>query len=137
MFEFKDDYLVGVTAIDEQHKQLFRLAQRFHDAVMAHKGKAMLLELLDALLRYTTGHFRVEERLMAGIGYPEQESHQVQHRELRERLLASQERFENGEMVTIQLLQFMTRLTAHITSTDRELGEFHRTKTSPPQSLAS
>lgn len=126
MFEFKDDYLVGVTTIDEQHKQLFRLAQRFHDAIMDHKGKAMLGELLDALLRYTTAHFQVEERLMAAIGYSELQQHEGHHRDLRERLLVLQERFESGETVTIQLLQFVSRLTAHITSTDRDFGEYHR-----------
>jgi hemerythrin len=128
MFEWKDEYLVGVTAIDGQHKQLYRLAARFHDAIVANKGKAMLDELFDALLRYTTGHFQVEERLMAAIDYPEREKHLVLHHDLRERLMASQERFECGETVTIQLHQFMTRLTEHITSTDRELGEYHRSK---------
>lgn len=131
MFEWNDDYLVGMTAIDEQHKQLFRLAERFHDAVAANKGRAMLDELLDALVRYTSGHFQVEKRLMTADRYPEREQHLDQHRDLRERLLNSLERFEAGETVTIQLLQFMSRLTSHITSTDRRLGEYHRMRKDP------
>jgi len=132
MFEWNDDYLVGVTAIDEQHKQLFRLARRFHDAVVANKGKAMLDELLDALVRYTEGHFQVEERLMMACHYPEHEQHSSEHRDLRARLATSEERFENGETVTIQVLQFMSRLTAHITSTDLRLGDYHRTQKDAP-----
>jgi hemerythrin-like metal-binding protein len=128
MFEWKDDYLVGVTTIDEQHKQLFRLAERFHQAVVANKGKAMLGELLDALIRYTEGHFQVEERLMASCDYPEHEQHSAQHQDLRKRLSASQQRFESGETVTILVLQFMSRLATHITSTDRRLGDDHQMK---------
>jgi hemerythrin-like metal-binding protein len=139
MFEFKSDYLVGVTAIDEQHKQLFRLAGRFHDAIVANKGKAMLDELLTALVRYTGGHFRVEERLMAAINYPQREQHVAQHRELRERLRAFEERFDGGETaMTIQVLQFLSRwLADHTTSADRRLGEYYRmTQTQEPQALA-
>ncbi|MGA3026782.1 MAG: bacteriohemerythrin [Bryobacteraceae bacterium] len=128
MFEFKPEYLVGVTAIDEQHKQLFRLAARFHDAIVANRGKAMLDELLTALVRYTAGHFLVEERLMAAIDYPEREQHMAAHRDLRERLRVFQERFDGGETaMTIQLLQFLSRwLAGHTTSTDRRLGEYYR-----------
>ena len=132
MFEWNDDYLVGVTAIDEQHKQVFHLARRFHDAVIANKGKAMLEELLETLVRYTEGHFQVEERLMAGIDYPAQLQHLAQHRDLRARLQTSRERFETGVIVTIQLLQFMSRLTAHIISTDGRLGEYYRAKKESP-----
>jgi hemerythrin-like metal-binding protein len=135
MFEWKNDYLVGVTAIDEQHKQLFRLAGRFHDAVIANKGKTMLDELLDALVRYTSGHFQVEERLMAGVDYPGREEHMAQHRDLRARLHAAQERFDSGETVTILVLQFMSRITAHITSADGRLGEYYR-KTKESDALA-
>ena len=128
MFDFKDEYLIGATAIDEQHKQLFRLAQRFHEAVVAHKGRTMLDELFAALLRYTTAHFQVEERLMGAIGYPERQAHSLEHDDLRNKLQISEERFEHGEMVTIQLLHFMNRLTAHITSIDRKLGEYQRAR---------
>jgi hemerythrin-like metal-binding protein len=128
MFEWKNDYLIGVNAIDEQHKQIFRLAERFHAAVIANKGKAMLDEALDTLDRYTTGHFQVEERLMVADGYPELRQHLTQHHELRERLLDSQKRLEEGEVVTICLLQFMSRIAAHIASSDQELGEYHRAR---------
>jgi hemerythrin len=130
MFEWNNDYLVGVTAIDEQHKQLFRLAGRFHEAIIANKGKAMLDELLDSLVRYTSGHFMVEERLMAAIDYPERAQHAEQHQHLRNQLRAFQERFDSGETVmTIQVLQFLSRwLAGHTTSTDRRLGEYYKMK---------
>lgn len=129
MFEWKDDYLVGVTAIDQQHKQLFRVAGRFHDAVVANKGKAMVDRLLGSLVRYTMGHYRVEERLMEAIHYPEREQHMAQHRALLGQLLAFQERFAGGETVTIQVLQFLSLwLVGHTSSRDRQLGEYYRMK---------
>ena len=128
MFEWNDDYLVGVNAIDAQHKQLFRLAQRFHDAVVANRGKALIGETLDALVRYTEGHFNVEERLMASLSYPEYAEHSQQHRALCQKLRDFQDRFDHGETaMTIQLLQFLSRwLVGHTTSTDRRLAAFYR-----------
>jgi len=133
MFEWKDEYLVGVTAIDQQHKQLFATAQRFHKAVAAARGKAMLDDLLTALVRYTEGHFFVEERLMSAIRYPERDQHAAQHRELRDRLIGFQQRFEGGETaMTIQVLQFLNGwLAEHTTSSDRRLGQFHRARKEP------
>ena len=128
MFEWNDDYLVGVTVIDEQHKQLFRLARNFHDAIVANQAKAVLGELLDAMVRYTEGHFRVEERLMAALEYPDLEQHIHQHKGLCDELHAFQERFDGGETaMTIQVLRFLSRwLTGHTTSTDRRLGQYYQ-----------
>jgi hemerythrin-like metal-binding protein len=129
MFEWKNEYLMGVTAIDEQHKQLFRMGARFRDAIAAHKGKAMLEELLDSLARYMEGHFQVEERLMTSIDYPEREQHMAQHRDLHERLLNLQKRFDGGETITIQVLQFLSAwLNEHTATTDGRLGAYYRMK---------
>ena len=67
---------------------------------------------------------------MAAIDYPEREQHLAQHRDLRERLFAFQERFDGGETaMTIQVLQFLSLwLNGHTTSTDRRLGEYYRMK---------
>jgi len=127
MFEWKDEYLLGVTAIDEQHKQLFRMGERFRDAVVAHKGPAMLNELLDSLARYMEGHFLVEERLMAAMDYPESEEHKAQHQKLRERLLDFQKRFDGGETVTIQVLRFLSSwLHGHTAASDGQMGAYYR-----------
>jgi len=128
VFEWNDEYLIGVTAIDQQHKHWFALGERFHHAVATGKGKAMLDELLEALVRYTNAHFHVEERLMASIDYPEREQHIAQHRDLVERLKDFQHRFESGDTaMTIQVLQFLSRwLITHTTTTDRQLGQYHR-----------
>jgi hemerythrin-like metal-binding protein len=128
MFEFSDEYLVGVTAIDQQHRQLFLLAERFRQAVATGRARNILDETLDGLLRYTESHFNVEERLMASIGYPERPRHAAQHSDICNRLDELQQRFDEGDTaITIEILQFFSRsLIAHITSSDRRLGEFHR-----------
>ena len=59
-----------MSSIDQQHKRLFEAAARFHDAIVANKGKEALDELLASLVRYTEGHYLVEERLMKEIDFP-------------------------------------------------------------------
>ena len=129
MFEFHDEYLVGVTAIDQQHRRLFLLAERFRQAVATGRARTILDETLDGLLRYTQSHFNVEERLMASIGYPERPEHAAQHAGICNRLDELQRRFNEGDTaITIEILQFFSRsVIAHIISWDRRLGEFHHT----------
>jgi hemerythrin-like metal-binding protein len=131
MFEWKDEYLVGVTAIDQQHKRLFEVAGRFHDAIVANKGKDVLEELLFTLVRDTENHYLLEERLMMDVGFPGRQQHAADHKALREELLTFQKRFGDGETVTIQVLQFLSRwLTGHTSPRDRGFGEYYRTSRS-------
>ncbi len=131
MFEWKDEYIVGVTAIDQQHMRLFEAAARFHDAIVTNRGKAAVEELLDSLVRYTEGHYLVEERLMDDVGFPEREHHRAHHRALLKQLLAFQGRFNGGETVTIQVLQFLSRwLVGHTSARDKQFGEYYRSSRS-------
>jgi len=128
MFEFRDEYLVGVTAIDQQHRQLFLLAERFRQAVATGRARNILDETLDGLVRYTQSHFNVEERLMASIGFPERPQHSAQHAGICKRLDELQRRFNAGDAaITIEILRFCSQwLIAHVITSDRRLGEFYR-----------
>lgn len=118
-----------MSSIDQQHKRLFEAAARFHDAIVANKGKEALYELLASLVRYTEGHYLVEERLMKEIDFPEHAQHKAHDQALRKQLLTFQKRFYAGETVTVQVLQFLPRwLVGHTSSRDRQFGEYYRMK---------
>ena len=70
MFEWSTDYAVGIRQVDEEHQQLFVLAERLHRAMLEGNGKAILVNLLARLVDYTCYHFAHEEQLMERIQYP-------------------------------------------------------------------
>ena len=64
MFEWSNNYSVGIGSIDAQHQNLFAIARELHAAMTAGQGKASLARILDRLVQYTAVHFAHEERLM-------------------------------------------------------------------------
>jgi len=60
---------VGVSAIDQQHKELFDHVAKLIDA-MKNSDAAEVGRLMDFLGAYVVEHFRMEEGLMQRYAYP-------------------------------------------------------------------
>ena len=52
----------GVREVDDQHKELIRHFNEFHEAMVHGKGQANAISLLGFLADYTETHFTCEER---------------------------------------------------------------------------
>ncbi len=61
MFEWKQEYSVGIQSIDAQHQQLFAIAHELYKAMTAGQGKSALSRILDRLVQYTAMHFAHED----------------------------------------------------------------------------
>ena len=134
MFEWSTDYAVGIRQVDEEHQQLFVLAERLHRAMLEGNGKAILVNFLARLVDYTCYHFAHEEQLMERIEYPGYGQHQQEHRELRSRAREMQDRAASGEMtMTIDVAQFLMEwVKRHIIASDRRIGNFMTTRANRP-----
>jgi hemerythrin len=124
LFDWKPDYSVGNTEIDQQHKQLFRMAGELHDAMMSGHGADAVEQLLDKLLSYTCYHFASEERLMKESGYPGLPQHHNDHAKLTSQVVEFQAKVKARKaMVTIDMMQFLREwLVHHIGSADAKVG---------------
>lgn len=89
MIEWKDDYNIGVDAIDDQHRKLFEIAGR---AMALLKNEMLtdkfdkIVEILEELKEYTVYHFRTEEEYMQSIKYKRFLSQKAAHDEFIQRL---------------------------------------------------
>jgi hemerythrin len=130
MFEWSTEYAVGLRQVDEEHQQLFVLAERLHRAMLEGNGKAILVNLLASVVDYTCYHFAHEEQLMERIGYPGYGRHQQQHRELRSRVREMQDRAASGEMtMTIDVAKFLMEwIKHHIIASDRRIANHMTTR---------
>jgi hemerythrin-like metal-binding protein len=125
LLAWDSDYSIGVEAIDEQHRRLFDISNRFYDAWRVRAGRAALCRIFDELLEYTRYHFAEEERLMQQIGYPGLPQHRRAHEELVELVGRFRGQLESGTPgVETEALEFVkTWLNIHVLEDDRDIGE--------------
>ncbi len=82
MFGWKQDYVLGVQVIDDQHRKLFEIAERAYVLLkndLRTDKYDEIVEILGELKEYTIFHFKTEEEYMMEIGYRKLLSHKVHH----------------------------------------------------------
>jgi hemerythrin len=120
MFEWKNEYAMGIGSIDAQHQNLFAIGRELYAAMSTGQGKSGLARILDRLVQYTTVHFAHEERLMQLHHYPDFARHKAEHDALVKQVLAFQAEFNGGRAtMAVQVLQFLKDwLEKHIKGSD-------------------
>ena len=117
--------MVGEPSIDAQHKRLVELFNELHEALHGSLPQEKIAQILVALLEYTQFHFAHEASLMKKFGFPGQKAHLAMHDELVKAALEYKRRFEAGEAIGVDLVNFVRDwLTHHILKTDRQLADF-------------
>lgn len=117
---------VEVDEIDADHRRLIDLFNLLARAVAERRDGDYVAALLEELIVTTDAHFRHEERLMIGHGYPDHEDHAAEHRELIEAARAMQRTFlAEGRGLEEKGLDYLEHwLTEHILVADMRLGAF-------------
>ncbi len=130
MFQWSDEYAVGVPKIDAQHQELFRTAQEVHKALLKGHGQDVMVRVFVRLVAYTHKHFTAEEELMEALHYPEIDHHKAMHEEFRAKVKQFCGELSSGRApLTSQVLKFLeTWLSQHICQADRRLGIYMRAK---------
>lgn len=123
---FTKNLEVGVAAIDNQHRELFKKADELFEAGKNGKSKEYILQLFDFLGEYTKTHFKDEENYMLRIKYPEYESQKKMHESFIEKLVSLRKDCEKAGVnisVILNTNQFILEwLTKHISVDDKKIG---------------
>jgi hemerythrin len=127
-FVWSDEYSVGIEEIDSQHKMLFRLINRLHQAILNKEGSKTCGEILNELVEYTRVHFTLEQTLMRIGHFPEYEAHCKMHKALVDEVEALQKKIASGQVaISFELLHFLRNwLTKHILGEDKKYGDFFK-----------
>jgi len=125
-FEWKEEYSVGIRAMDAQHKRIIEMIDELWYAMKQGKGREKVGDILEKLSDYVNTHFVSEERLMKEYDFPEYEEHRKEHEEYAEKVKEFIRRYKNREMgLSIHLLTFLKDwLSNHICITDKKYGPF-------------
>ena len=128
MIKWEEDYCVGVQFIDEQHKQLFEIANRAYDLLKNEfiiDKYDKIIEIIDELKGYTNYHFQSEEEYMRSIGYKKFLSQKVAHNDFVAKMESIDiEQIDNGHNeYLIGMLEFVSEwLVEHIIKEDKLIG---------------
>ncbi len=123
---WKDEYSVGVVAMDDDHRKLLNLINHLQTAIHYQTGEQFEQEALEELMAYTRYHFQREEELMQQYGYPDLAAHQKLHREM----VADAEAFvkdyrSKGHKALAGVADYLKNwLINHINGTDKDYGAF-------------
>lgn len=89
MVKWEEKYCLRVESIDEQHKELFQIANRIYDLLkndLITDKYDHIVEIIEELKKYTVYHFKAEEEYMQSIGYKKFLSHKVAHNDFLEKM---------------------------------------------------
>jgi hemerythrin len=130
LIDWNNNYSVKVREIDEQHKKLVLMINVLHSSMKEGKGREIIGEILDELVKYTVYHFSFEESLFAKFGYADMRNHVSQHNNLVEKVKDFVAKYQSGSsIVTIELLNFLKDwLTNHIVGADKQYSAFLNSK---------
>ena len=128
--QWNDIYSVGITAMDDDHKQLIKLLNQFQIAYEYATGDEFERKALTELVEYTKHHFSREEVLMQKYAYPDIEAHKEEHRKMVAQVDAFTQDYELiGHKALGAIVDFLRDwLINHINGTDKEYGRYIQEK---------
>ncbi len=125
MFEMKEEYYLGVDAMDAEHKKLFEIAESayklLNDEFIIDKFD-YIVKIIEELKDYAEVHFSHEEAYMESIQYKKIFSQKIEHQEFIGKLnqINWEEVEKDQEKTILNILEFLNDwLVNHILYTDK------------------
>lgn len=126
--EWTPDLVVGVTEIDDQHRQLFEAVNKLMAAMWDGKGKEETGNLLNFLASYVVNHFGMEAGLMKAANYPSYAEHKRLHEQFVQGLTELKKKYDGDEITASSCITVLDEtcdwLRNHISKVDKALGTF-------------
>lgn len=123
-FEWKDEYSVHITELDDQHKKLFTLINELENCVNTGNFKDTVNHALDELMEYVNIHFETEEYYLKKSNYSNLEKHQQIHNDIKEDLNKKINHIINRDIMSLDVIglyNFLVKwLETHILNEDQK-----------------
>ena len=102
LVEWKNEYSLGVPAIDHEHRELIDLINALYESVSATATDKSALDFLGELYARITAHFALEEKLMREARYDEYPDHKADHERLLDDIRDLMDDYEDGAYVDVE-----------------------------------
>jgi len=99
LFDWSNEYSVGVSLMDSHHKKLFDIINRLHGDVKNKAADSQIGVHIRELLDYTIYHFGEEEKMLTSCNYPNMSYHKGLHQQFIADLQAAKKDVDEGMAV--------------------------------------
>ena len=139
MIEWDDQYNVNIKVIDEQHKKIFDIINKYFEAVQRKDNDAGIKYLLSELTQYVLTHFKTEEEYLVKFNYKDVDAHKLEHMEFISKIKDVNNRVLNNEKIyTMDIGNYILNwIKNHIAVTDKKYSGFLLFMTWIPACLSS
>lgn len=97
LLQWKDNYSVGIEAVDFEHKELIELINKLYDEIV-RKGEPLVASaFFGDLIKAISAHFALEERFMHEREYDQLPQHKADHERLLDDILNIMDDFDRDE----------------------------------------
>lgn len=122
LFEWKEEYSIGIVEIDKQHRKLVLLINKLFDAMRVGKGNAILGQIINDLVNYTETHFQDEERYFHKFNYGGIDDHKLKHKAFVDQIASFKSAFDSGKIsLSLDVFNFLKSwLIYHILVEDKK-----------------
>jgi hemerythrin-like metal-binding domain len=130
MIKWNDKFSVNVAEIDNQHRQLFYLAEKVSSILAVNDGYDHYDEIMNTFIElknYTLYHFDYEEKLMKKINYADFSNHKKEHENFINEILRLEkiDAETKQKLVMTNILAFILDwIVGHILKTDMSYKSF-------------
>ncbi len=128
MIEWEEKYSIGLSIIDEEHKELIRIMNAAIEAKQHDDNIDEITKLLKQLTVYTLKHFSTEESYMVKFKYTEFQYHKEEHHDFSKKAIEYCNRVIEGDYhIANEILEYLKQwLINHIQVTDKKYVECFR-----------
>jgi len=129
---WRKHYECGVPEIDNEHRELFKIANRLLGSLGSEGQSTEAAPLVDDLLTHIAQHFKHEEQLLEANGFPMTQSHGQSHQKLLAHGHDLASRFRKHETTAGVLMNFIVHelVARHMIQEDKEYFTWMKKKTS-------
>ena len=129
LIQWKPEYAVGVTEIDNQHKELMN----FVNSLISHSKKnqpgenTYLIKIINSAIDHVADHFKSEEEVLSKTSYEKLADHKKEHKLITAKLLDIKNETKNdkGDIALYNLTVILKDyFMNHILQYDREAKEY-------------
>jgi hemerythrin len=132
IIQWTKDLAVGVSAIDNQHKELFKRINKMIRTMTHSNARAEISKVMIYLESYALSHFAMEEAYMSKHEFPGFQSHKTQHEEFVETYHHFKKAYDEKQRTSHLAMKFQSWLCDwwinHIARMDKKLGSYLKGK---------
>lgn len=103
LLEWKEQYSLGVPAVDHEHRELIDLINALYASVKGPATNVTVIDFLGELYARISAHFALEEKIMRDSHYDQYRDHKTDHERLLDDIRDLMDDYEDGVQVDVEV----------------------------------